>query len=343
MTAIKASEIGRRFTDPDKLPPVILVFGPDRGLVTEVTDAISRLFDGGDDPFAVVRLDAATIAADPARLVDEAGTISLFGARRLVIVRDAGGRNLSPALAPLLRAPPRDAVVVVEAGDLKRGVGLRKEVEDDRVAAAVYCPVDGEKELERMIDEEARALGLTVHVDARAALVDRLGADRAASRSEVLKACLYAAGTGALTLGDIDAVIGDGGVAEVSEAVDAAFLGQRRILDQLLSRVLRQDSAAVTLLMDAQRFAQGLELGAAAVADGTAPMRAADAVRPPLYGSHRQTAPRILERWTPAPLRAASALLAEAIFRTRVMPALAAVTARDAMMRLASFEPERQR
>ena len=40
-------------------------------------------------------------------------------------------------------------------------------------------------DLERMIDEEAAGLGLTVEPDARAALIERLGADRAASRGEV--------------------------------------------------------------------------------------------------------------------------------------------------------------
>lgn len=342
MTALKAADVARRFTDAAKLPPLVLVFGPDRGLVTEVTEHIASLFaQAGDDPFTVVKLDAAALAGDPARLMDEANTVSLFGDRRLVVVRDGGGRNLSAAVAPLLRSPPCDSVVVVEAGDLKRGTGLRKEVEDDRVAAAVHCPADDERDLGRMIDEEAGQLGLAVAADAREALVDRLGADRAASRAEVLKACLYAAGTGRLTLGDVDAVVGDAGVAEVGEAVDAAFLGQRETLDRALPRVLRTDLAAVTLLMAAQRMSQALEFAAAAVAAGAAPVRAVDGVRPPLYGRQKATAVRVLDRWPAPALRGASELIAAAIFRTRIMPHLAAAVARDALMRIASFQPSR--
>ena len=48
------------------------------------------------DPFRVADLSAATLAADPARLADEAAQISLMGGRRVVRVRDAGD-----ALAPL--------------------------------------------------------------------------------------------------------------------------------------------------------------------------------------------------------------------------------------------------
>lgn len=337
MSAMKAAEVGRRFTDAARLPPVILVFGPDRGLVTEVSDAILALFaEVSDDPFAVVKLDAASVASDPGRLVDEAGTIPLFGGRRLIIVRDAGGRNMAPALAPLLAAPSADAVVVVEAGDLKRGTGLRKDVEDHRSAMAIHCPPDGERDLDRMIDEEVGRFGLTIDADARAVLRDRLGADRAASRNEVLKACLHAADQGAVTVGDIDAVVGDVAVSQVGDAVDAAFLGNRRALDDILGRLLRQDSAVVTVLMAAQRVCHGLELASVAVAEGMSTNRAVDQVRPPLYGTSRIAAPRILERWSPGRLRAASEAIAEATFQTRIMPSLAGATTRDVLMRIAS-------
>ena len=46
--------------------------------------------------FRVVRLDAAEVERDPGRLIDEAGTISMFSARRLIWVRDAGATKGSP-------------------------------------------------------------------------------------------------------------------------------------------------------------------------------------------------------------------------------------------------------
>ncbi|MEO1103033.1 MAG: DNA polymerase III subunit delta [Pseudomonadota bacterium] len=317
------------------MPPVIVVFGPDRGLVSETSGRIAALFDGADDPFAVVKLDAATVTGETGRLVDEARTVSMFGGRRLVFVRDGGGRNLGPALAPLLAEPSDEAVVLVEAGDLKRGVGLRKEVEAHPAAAAIHCPADTVRDLERMVDEEAAALGLTVEPDARAALVERLGADRGASRGEVSKACLHASGSGVLSMADVDAVVGDVSVSQMAEAVDAAFMGHRERLDTLLTRLLRQDSAAPQLLMNAQWTLQSLELAAAAVADGTAPARAVESARPPFYGARKAAAVRALEHWTPRMLRQASAAVGEAIFRTRVMPALGTAAARDVLLRIA--------
>jgi DNA polymerase-3 subunit delta len=340
VTALKASEVGRRFTDAARLPPVILVFGPDRGLVTEVTGHVVSLFgERADDPFAVVRLDATAVSSDPARLLDEANTVSLFGDRRLVVVRDGGSRNLSAAVDPLLANPPSDAVVVVEAGDLRRGTGLRKAVEGHRVAAAVYCPADAEADLERLIDEEARALGLEVEPDARAALRDRLGGDRGASRNEVLKACLHAADTGRLTMEDVDAVVGDVAVSVVADAVNAAFLGQRDVLDRLLFRLLRQDSGAGQLLSTAQWMTHALEQAAAGVAAGSSATRAVEAVRPPIYGANKSAAVRILDRWDATGLRSAARAVAAANFAVRTNPHLAVPLARDALYRIASRQP----
>ncbi len=343
MSALKASDVGKRFRAVKDLPPVVVVFGPDRGLVTETSAAIAALFDEADDPFAVVKLDAATVTAEAGRLVDEARTVSMFGGRRLIFVRDGAGRNLSPALAPLLAEPSRDAVVLVEAGDLKRGVGLRRDVEAHAAAVAIYCPADTVRDLERMIDEEAASLGLTVEPEARASLIERLGADRAASRGEVLKACLHALGNEAVTLADVDAVVGDVSANEMAEAVDAAFLGERTRLDRLLGKLLRQDTQAVQLLMTLQWTLQSLEQAAGAVATGVAPGSAIEGVRPPLWGSRKIAAARALERWTPQTLRTAAELANEAIFRTRVMPNLAAVLARDILLRIVSQSAARGR
>ena len=337
MTALRAADVRRRFTTVERLPSVILVFGPDRGLVTEVTGHIVALFgERADDPFSVVRLDAATVVSDPARLLDEANTVSLFGDRRLVLVRDGGGRNLAPAVQPLLSEQPSDAVVVIEAGDLKRGTGLRKAVEDSRSAAAVFCPADSEADIDRIVEEEAGALGLAVDADARSALRERLGGDRGASRNEVLKACLHAAETGRLTLADIDAVVGDIAASAVADAVNAAFLGDRDTLELLLSRLLRHDSGTGQLLSTAQWMVHALEQAANAVAAGTSSSRAVEAVRPPLYGANKAAAVRILTRWDRTALRTASRAIAATNFSVRTTPQLAVPLTRDVFYRIVS-------
>src|SRR5580765_4502011 len=121
MVALKTGEIDSFVARPDPARAVVLIFGPDAGLVSERVDAIIRAsVDDPSDHFALVRLDGDTLASDPARLTDEATTIPMFGGRRALRVR-AGNRNILAAIEGILTAPLRDCRVVIEAGDLKRG------------------------------------------------------------------------------------------------------------------------------------------------------------------------------------------------------------------------------
>src|SRR5439155_25317564 len=88
MVALKPAEADAYVARPDPARPIILVFGPDAGLVSERVDALVRsAVEDVNDPFALVRLDGDELAADPARLIDEANTVPLFGGRRAVRVK----------------------------------------------------------------------------------------------------------------------------------------------------------------------------------------------------------------------------------------------------------------
>src|SRR6266849_6144908 len=110
---------------PDREIRAILLYGPDAGLVNERADAVARtICPDLRDPFRVADLSGAAVAADPARLADEAAQMSLIGGRRVVRVRDAADR-LARLFGGFLDTAPGDAFIVVEAGDLPASSSLR--------------------------------------------------------------------------------------------------------------------------------------------------------------------------------------------------------------------------
>src|SRR5260370_6080133 len=101
MVAIKPADVDSFVARPDPVRPVVLVFGPDAGLVSErVNTLIKASVDDVNDPFALARLEAEDLAAEPTRLVEEAQTIPLFRGRRAGWVK-AGSRNIAPAVGAL--------------------------------------------------------------------------------------------------------------------------------------------------------------------------------------------------------------------------------------------------
>src|SRR6266704_3680916 len=106
MVALKAYQVDAFVAKPAQ--PVVLLFGPDSGLVHERAQALIRAsVDDVNDPFSLARLDGDELAGEPTRLVEEANTIPLFGGRRAVWVK-AGARNFTPALDALIADPAPD-------------------------------------------------------------------------------------------------------------------------------------------------------------------------------------------------------------------------------------------
>src|SRR6516165_6273863 len=109
------SRIAAFLQRPDPEIRAVLLYGPDEGLVRERAAAVARsVCPDLKDPFRVAELTAAVLAADPARLADEAAQLSLTGGRRVVRVRGAGD-GLAKLFGEFLKTALDDALIVVEA------------------------------------------------------------------------------------------------------------------------------------------------------------------------------------------------------------------------------------
>jgi DNA polymerase-3 subunit delta len=226
VVAIRNQDADAFITRPDPRRAVILLFGPDLGLVRERAEALLQgASKDSSDPFSVTTIEGDVLAGDPGRLADEARTIGLFGGRRLVHVR-AGGRNFSDALQSLLADPPKDTLVIIEAGDLRKGTPLRKLAESSPHAAAIACYADTERDVARLVDRTLRETGIGIDADARDILVNLLGADRLATRSELDKLVLYAGEKKRIDYDDVRAVIADSSALALDDVVDAAAAGE---------------------------------------------------------------------------------------------------------------------
>ncbi len=336
MTALKAHEVDGFLARPDPRKSVVLVYGPDTGLVSERAAALAkRHLDGTDDPFALVRLDGDQIAADPARLADEAHTVALFGGKRVVRVR-VGAKAVIAAVEPLLSTPPRDTLVVLEAGDLKASHALRKAVEQAGSAVALPCYADEARDLTRLVDEEVAAAGLTIEADAKRALIGALGGDRLASRQEVRKVMLYCLGQGRVTLADVEAIAGDVSAPAIDQAIDAMGLGERDRFVGLYRRLVGEGTHPSVILGAATRHMHQLQVARAEIDDGRT---AADAVRglaPPVFFKRQGLFERQLVIWSVERIDRAIETLAQALLDSRRAAALTDVVVERVLLAVAS-------
>jgi DNA polymerase III subunit delta len=270
MVALKAAEVERFVARPDPAMPIVLVYGPDVGMVSERVTALVRVsVDDPGDPFALALLGGEALTETPERLVEEAHTVPLFGGRRAIHVK-VGGRNIQAAVERLVAAPPgTDCRVIIETGDLKKSAPLRTLCEKSSIAAALPCYADGPRDLARLIDDEMRRAGIAITPAARDLLVSLIGGDRRASRSEIEKLVLYALGQKRIDVPDVMAVVTDATNPVMDSLIDAAFAGVASDVEVNFAKVQLSGTAASTIAGALVRQAAALHLSRLAVEGGT--------------------------------------------------------------------------
>jgi DNA polymerase-3 subunit delta len=310
---------------PDPRIRGVVIYGNDGGLVAERAVALAKaICPDINDPFRVVDIAGEVLKHDPARLADEFGAMSMMGGRRVVRVRPAGEESVA-ALENLVAATAGDALIVVEGGNLTPRSGLRALAETEACLAAMPCYMDNEAALEGLVESAARAQGLTVDADALPWIVERLGGDRAQSRSEIEKLLLYKADDSnkTITLDDALAVLGDTADIGVDDVISATFDGELVALDRALDRVFAEGGKAVPLIVSLERHASNLHFVAGHAGRPGAIEAATNRIFGlPRFGPRREAFNRHVRLWPLARLGSVidATLDADILCRTTDMP-----------------------
>lgn len=313
---------------------VFLFYGPDIGLVSERARALAEAsVPDPADPFQLIRIDGDTIAADPARLVDEAGTMALFGGKRALWIKSTS-RNIAPAVDAVLDAKVQDTVIVIEGGDLPKSSPLRAVCEKSQRALALPCYADEGRNLGTVVDEALKEAGFSISREARAALLASLGGDRLATRGELAKLMLYAHGQREITLDDVDAILSDVSGLAMDAVIDAAFSGAGNELEIGSRRLAAEGTHASVLLGAALRHALALLPARQSVEEGRPVKSVVEGMRG-LHFRRKDAMERHLQRWTAANLRGAIAAIQASLLDSRRMADLGDAIAVKTLLDLA--------
>lgn len=337
MAQKKAHEVENWLRQPDPRASIVLIYGPDLGMVSERARSFaSKTGIALDDAFSVARLDASE-AEEPGRLVDEAFTVPMFADRRLIWLRNVGQqKSIADAVKQICEAPPLDAIILIEGGDLKRGSPLRTVVEGTAAAIALPCYADEARDVDRLIDEVMGANEVRLSIDARALLKRNLGGDRMGTRGELEKLALYARGKDVIEVEDVAALTGDVAGRSVDEVVDAMLTGQLRDFDLMFERHVQAGAHPYLLLASALRQLHTLQVMRAALDEGR--RSASDIIntaRPPIFFARKKTMEAALRKLRRPIIARALDRLSSALLESRRRPDLGEALIRQALLGIA--------
>lgn len=322
MTALKAHEVQRFLARPDLNEGIFLAYGPDGGLVRETAQRLIRYLSGEDPASADVFIfDGPELDAEPGRLITEARSISLFGGKRIIRVRNASKSLVMPLTE--LRDNPAGTAIVLEAGNLAPRDALRALVEAAKLGRALPCYPDTDETLTNLMRETFNQAGIRVDSDVVPTLREILGNDREITRRELEKLTLFAASTKSLTREDVLTLCVDNGALAIDAILDATGGGHAEKLEMALNRALSSSVNPQQLLAMLTNHFANLRRWRVEVDGGKSARAVLDNVKPKPHFSRIGQLEQQLRLWTDPALAQASERLLQATSDSRRKPALA--------------------
>lgn len=296
---LATNQIAGFLQHPNPAVRVILIYGPDAGLVAERAQALAKqIVSDLNDPFRVSLLTGSSLSDDPARLHDEMAAQALGGGRRLVRLQHAL-ENTASALAKTLEdLPGGDSLLLIEAGDLDKRSKLRSLCESPAPeVCAVPCYVEDAGARQRTASDILQNAGLRISRELLVLLEGQLPPDRIALRSEVEKLALYCHGKKSVELEDIQATITDAGAAEADELIFLVASGDVKKTASFADHLFAEQVSAVAILRAAQRHFVRLQWARSQVDQGLSAREAVDKLQPRVFWKYVSQMTQQVGRW----------------------------------------------
>lgn len=280
-----------------------LLHGPDESGAAELAQRLARSVGAEAER---IDLEPATLRSDPARLADEAASISLFGGARFIRVAGAG-EECAAAFEALIEAETAGNPVVAIAPLVKSTGKIVKLATGSPRAMAFACYVPDGADADRLAATIAREHGLRTTGDTARRLASASAGDRAVMTREIEKLALYldAAPDRPAEIDDaaLDAIGADLGEAEMSRAIEAAVDGRVADVGPELARL---DEAGVSPIPVLRGLVRRLMALAEMRAEVEAGRSVSDVIeRNRVFFREKAATTRALRVWSPAQLSAA--------------------------------------
>jgi DNA polymerase III subunit delta len=275
---------------------LFLIYGQDESAVADIAGKMAVLL--GPDA-ECIDIDSDKIRSDPAYLLDEATSLSLFGGTRFIRVtmrRDEGHQ----AFENLLSADTSGCPVIVTAGDLKKTSKLRKLAESSKLALSHICYLPDEGNAATAVIAMAAASGLRLDRAMALRISRYTGQDRRLAAMEVEKLALYYDADPAqpvvVELSAFEALSAETGEENVQELVNQVFSGNLRGLGAELMQSRQMGVDAIRIIRAMQRRVTMLAALRGKVDNGTSPGALVRAT-PSIFFKEKDEVANQLGRW----------------------------------------------
>lgn len=277
---------------------VVLLYGPDYGLVDERTNVLKTNFLGkAYEESQFVQIFDSQFKENPNIIAEQAYSISLFGENKKFIVIREGKDGISKKLSEYIDDPDVATLLVVKAQELSPSSTLRKLCESAKEhVLAIPCYADNAISIRQTILERLKKEEININPDALVLLVNSLGNDRGITNSELDKIILYAYNSKNIIKEDIENLIANNSLTAMDKFIYALFDLDTSSAYKMIDSIL-EDNNPINVLRSILNHVQRLMLVKMMCEKPMSVDMALKEIKPPVFFSFVDSFKRQLGIW----------------------------------------------
>lgn len=188
-----------------------LLYGPEESVANYRFNVIAKkIVSDLSDPFSVVNISKDRLKESKSTLFDEFYSISMFGGRRLISIKD-GDNTISEYLDEISKnfnnSAKENNFILIQASELNPASSLRKFAENSPNFASIACYEDDEKTIKTFIEAILKKSQIVFDNDVIMSLMNKFGKNRQIILAEIEKIVTFLGSTKRLTTDIVEKLI----------------------------------------------------------------------------------------------------------------------------------------
>lgn len=277
---------------------LFLLYGPDEAGSLALAKRLDRAMGSAAER---IDLDGTTLKSDPARLADEAASLSLFGDKRHIRVTISSDEAFT-AVEALLAIPAANNPVVIIAGALKSTSTTLKTILAHKQALAFISYVPEGAEAERIVSTLGREHGLRLSQEVVRRILTISAGDRAIMAREIEKFALFLDAAAdrpkEADISAFDEISAGNGDGDLSRLIDAVLDGNSALVSRETLVLADAGIEGIALIRAFTKRIQLLVKMRAEMAGGFSASAVVESAGKSLFWKDKAAVSRQLSRWS---------------------------------------------
>ena len=279
---IKKYQLEKFLNTPNNIPPTVLLYGPDNGLIRETIKKITKKILPDPDPFHFIEVDCKKIISEPNVLFNEVDSITFDNQKKVILINNADNA-LKKIIEKIFTNQNLESTIIIDGGDLAKGSSLRTLLEKNKEAVVIPCYRDENEDLEKIIKNIVSKNNMTIESSAVSLLLEYLGSDRLITINELNKLILYVGDRTSVTKDDVANCIKDNSYFTLENIAFAIASGELSKIEKYTARAFREGIQPNSLIYWVVNHFLRLHTVSALIKDGETKIQAMSKLRPPIF------------------------------------------------------------